>query len=204
VTRSSARIAGVTTDPKAATARFVLDPREGTAHDDETPTVTGDSRRFSTTATGLTPDTTYSFVVEFLDNHDHVLGASAAGGCDFRTLPPPPVFLCVAASWITDDSATFGGLTTSPDATLAHFILIPPDDDAIVPDDDSVTVSGASRKFATIARNLTAGTTYTVEIEFRDAADHLLGKSDRGACTLTEPDFAEPDATPDATPDVSG
>ena len=86
-TETSAVIGGSTNNELVTEARFFVSPAGGNAPADTTfaRNVNG-NRDFSTTATGLTPGTGYTFVVQFLDNAGNILGSSVANGCPFNTL----------------------------------------------------------------------------------------------------------------------
>ena len=121
VTQTSATIGGETTDPRATRARFVVTPAPAGGQ----PAIVNLSSAASTTVTGLTPNTDYTFVVQFLPaNSDTPLGSSsAAGGCPFRT--GAVSYTCVNAQAVTQTSARVGGQTNDPRVTQARFVLDP-------------------------------------------------------------------------------
>jgi hypothetical protein len=79
---SVALLRGITTDPDAVSARFVLSPPHAGVGVN-VPNSQGRVRVFTATARGLAPGTSYTVTVEFLDGAGRVLGA--ASGCGFET-----------------------------------------------------------------------------------------------------------------------
>ena len=183
ITQTSAVIGGSTSNPNATKAQFVLDPAQGSAPDDAQFTAGPNSTRvFEANATGLTPNTTYSFRVRFLDNAGTVLGTTAAGGCPFTTQPIPPSYVCVAGNATSQTTATISGRTTNANATAARFVLAGGPGSA----PNSTTPVAPDRTFQSNATGLAAGTAYTFQVEFLDNAGAVLGTS-ANSCPFNTP-----------------
>jgi hypothetical protein len=74
---------GITTDPGAVSARFVLSPPQAVVGVNEQSNTQGRVRVFVAAASGLVPGTSYTVTVEFLDGIGRVLGSAV--GCGFET-----------------------------------------------------------------------------------------------------------------------
>jgi hypothetical protein len=74
---------GITTDPGAVSARFVLSPPQAVVGVNEQSNSQGRVRVFVAAARGLAPGTSYTVTVEFLDGIGRVLGSAV--GCGFET-----------------------------------------------------------------------------------------------------------------------
>ena len=123
ITTSSAVLGGSTSNQSVTQARFTLSPAVGASIVDTSATPVGGDKQFFVTANGLAPGTNYSFLVEFLDAQNNVVGSNTAGDrCPFTTLH---LYECVVASAIGPNSATVGGSTTNLAASQARFTLTP-------------------------------------------------------------------------------
>lgn len=118
VTATSATLQGRTSDGEIDTASFKLTPQGGS------PTASsgveaGNSNNWSASASGLTPDTSYTYTVDFFDNTT-VEGTGSGSACSFRT--------SAAAGGNTGISDTIGAFpqpsthTVAPDTTPAPVV----------------------------------------------------------------------------------
>ena len=184
--QTTATLVGRTNDPAATQARFVLAGGPGTAPNDTT--FVAPDRTFESNATGLTANTAYTFRVEFLNNAGTALGTSN-NSCPFTTQPIAPTYVCVSAGNVTQNAATLRGETSNANVTSAVFTLTP------VGGTIGTTVianGGAGKLLSAPATGLSANTTYTYSISFRNAADNQVGT----AIGTPECQFATPPVPP--------
>ena len=180
ITQTSAVIGGSTNNALVTEARFFVSPAGGTAPADTTftPNANNGNRDFSSTVTGLTAGTSYTFVVQFLDANGNILGSSsnvAPNNCPFTTLAIPPTYVCIAATNVGQTTATLNGRTTNASVTQATFVLTPA---AGAPQTDtSVTVNGVDRDFSVNVAGLTPNTGYTFVVQFKDLNGNVVGTS---------------------------
>ena len=150
VTHDTATLHAATSDAAVTEAVFTLNPGNITLTDSTGPSP------YSVDATGLTPDTLYTYSVEF--NPGAIPQSNA--GCELTTLAAPivPTYECSAATAVSHDSATLNGSTTDAAATAAVFTLIGPGG-GVLDDNDGAP-------FTVDASGLTPSTAYTYTVAF--------------------------------------
>lgn len=155
---TSATLRGSTDDVTVTSATFTFTAPSGApaAMTDPTP----DNGAFSVDASGLLPNTAYTYRVEFL-----VDGAAAAvrtaEGCTFATTALPETYACVAPTGVTSSSARLRGTTSDDQVDGATFTLRP----------GGRTFVGTADgdDFVADVDGLTADTAYTYIVSFTDA-----------------------------------
>lgn len=155
---TSATLRGSTDDVTATSATFTFTAPSGApaAMTDPTP----DNGAFSVDASGLLPNTAYTYRVEFL-----VDGAAAAvrtaEGCTFATTALPETYACVAPTGVTSSSARLRGTTSDDQVDGATFTLRP----------GGRTFVGTADgdDFVADVDGLTGDTAYTYIVSFTDA-----------------------------------
>lgn len=177
VTQTTATLRGSTDDSDVDRAAFTF---TAPASETRTFTDTDAASGFAAAVTGLSPNTAYTYTVDFFEG-DSVRANGQAKGCTFTTNPTPDTYACAAPEEVTAESATLLGSTSNGQVDTGAFTLTPATGTA-------TTVAGAERGdtnvWAGAAKGLLPDTRYTYTVAFKDG-DDAVGTGSGEVCAFT-------------------
>ncbi len=177
VGQTTATLRGSTNDTSVTSALFTLKtPAVSSAGTD----TTTDSGAFSVDVTGLAPNTTYTYDVEFRGGNPAATKGTASG-CGLVTAAVPDTYECLAPTDVTATSAKLRGRTNDVEIDGATFALTPQGGTATAV---SGIETGDTNAWTGSATSLQPSTSYTYTVQFLDDAK-VEGTGTSADCTFT-------------------